>query len=57
LGGQSLRKIEFPYAVGYYFEKGIIVDHWMITDQVALLEQLGQMDDGKWDNMEVKTAK
>jgi predicted ester cyclase len=33
--------VDFPFAIGYIMEKGIIVDHWMIADQAALMEQLG----------------
>ena len=33
--------IEIPFAMGYYIEKEKIVNHWMITDKLAVLEQLG----------------
>jgi SnoaL-like polyketide cyclase len=35
------KQVEFPFAIGYEFENGKIVHHWMIADQMALMEQLG----------------
>ena len=37
----TYKMVDFPFAIGYIMDKGIIVDHWMIADQVALMEQLG----------------
>ena len=34
------RNIDLPYAIGFYLRRGKIIDHWMITDQMSLLEQL-----------------
>ncbi len=33
--------VDFLFAIGYILDKGIIIDHWMIADQVSLMEQLG----------------
>ena len=38
------RKVEFPFVVGYDIENGKIVHHWLIADQMALMEQLGFMN-------------
>jgi predicted ester cyclase len=35
--------VEVPMVVGYEIENGKIVSHWLIADQVAMLEQLGVM--------------
>ncbi|MEI7662918.1 MAG: ester cyclase [Bacteroidota bacterium] len=37
------RNVEFPFVVSYDIEDGKIVHHWLIADQVALMEQLGVM--------------
>jgi len=37
----TYKMVNFPFAIGYIIDKEIIVDHWMIADQVALMEQLG----------------
>ena len=42
----TFKDIQFPVAVGYYIERGKIVDHWMISDHMALLEQLGWLKNG-----------
>ena len=36
----TFKEIEFPYAIGYYLSGGRITDHWMIADQMSLLQQL-----------------
>ncbi|MFS4447403.1 ester cyclase [Maribacter sp. 2307UL18-2] len=38
------RKMDLPFAVRYTIEKEKIVDHWLIADQMLLLEQLGIME-------------
>ncbi len=38
------RAVEFPFAIGYEIEKGKIVNHWLIADRMALMEQLGAMN-------------
>ena len=37
------RNIEFPFVVSYEIENGKIVHHWLIADQMSLMEQLGAM--------------
>lgn len=38
------RNVEFPFVISYDIENGKIVHHWLIADQVALMEQLGVMN-------------
>ena len=35
------RNVEFPFVISYDIEHGKIVHHWLIADQIALMEQLG----------------
>ena len=35
------KNVEFQFAIGYEIENNKIVHHWLIADQVALMEQLG----------------
>jgi predicted ester cyclase len=35
------RPVDFPFAVGYEIENNKIVHHWLIADQIAMMEQLG----------------
>ena len=35
------RSVEFPFCIGYEIENGKIIHHWLIADQMALMEQLG----------------
>lgn len=35
------KRVELPLAVGYKIENNKIIDHWMIIDQMMLMEQLG----------------
>ena len=35
------RDVEFSFAISYEISDGKIVNHWLIADQVALMEQLG----------------
>lgn len=37
----TFKEIELPFAICYRIENEKIVDHWMIADQMELLEQLG----------------
>jgi hypothetical protein len=37
----TFRVIETPFVIGYRVENWLIVDHWYITNQMDLLEQLG----------------
>jgi predicted ester cyclase len=38
------REVEFPFVIRYEIENDKIVDHWLIADQMALMEQLGAMN-------------
>ena len=38
------RNVEFAFAIGYEIENGKIAHHWLIADQMALMEQLGVMN-------------
>jgi predicted ester cyclase len=35
------RKVDFPFVVSYELVNNIIVHHWLIADQMSLMEQLG----------------
>ena len=35
------KTVELPLAVGYKIENNKIVDHWMVINQMELMEQLG----------------
>jgi predicted ester cyclase len=37
----SYRSIDLPFVVTYTIENRKIVSHWLVADQMALLEQLG----------------
>ena len=37
----TYRTIEMPFVIGYTIENQKIVSHWLIADQMALMEQLG----------------
>ena len=37
----TYRVVEMPFVIGYRVEDNKIIDHWLITDQMELLEQLG----------------
>ena len=38
------KNVEFPFSIGYEIENNKIVSHWLIADQMALMEQLGVMN-------------
>lgn len=38
------KKVEVPFAIGYEIEENKIINHWMIFDQMMLMEQLGVMN-------------
>ena len=40
----TLKEVEMPFAISYTIRSGKIVDHWLIADQVALMQQLGVME-------------
>lgn len=35
------KEVNFPFVVCYEIENNMIVNHWMIADQLALMQQLG----------------
>ncbi len=35
------RKMDLPFVIRYTIENGLITDHWLIADQMILMEQLG----------------
>ena len=37
------RKMDLPFVIRYTIENAIITDHWLIADQMILMEQLGVM--------------
>ncbi len=37
------KTVEFPFAIGYEIENNKISSHWLIADQMSLMEQLGVM--------------
>jgi len=37
----SYRSVDFPFVVGYTIENEKIVSHWLVADQMNLMEQLG----------------
>jgi predicted ester cyclase len=43
LGGipATFKTVDFPFVIKYEIEDNKIVNHWMIADQMALMEQLG----------------
>ena len=40
----TYKNVEFPFAIGYEIENSKIVGHWLIADQLTLMEQLGVMN-------------
>ncbi|WP_052273418.1 ester cyclase [Flavihumibacter solisilvae] len=38
------KSVDFPFAIGYEIENNKIINHWLIADQMALMEQLGVMN-------------
>jgi len=39
----TYKNIEFPFSIRYEIENNKIISHWLIADQMALMEQLGVM--------------
>lgn len=40
----TYKKVEFPFSISYEIENNKIISHWLIADQMALMEQLGVMN-------------
>jgi predicted ester cyclase len=38
------KNVEFPFSIGYEIENNKIINHWLIADQMMLMEQLGVMN-------------
>ena len=38
------RTVDLPFAIRYTIENNKITDHWLIADQMLLMEQLGVME-------------
>ena len=38
------KEVEVPFSIGYEIEGNKIINHWMIFDQMMLMEQLGVMN-------------
>jgi len=43
LGGiaPTHKTVDFPFVIKYEIENGKIVNHWMLADQMSLMQQLG----------------
>ena len=37
----TFKEVEIPFVVSYEIENNMIISHWMIADQMAMMEQLG----------------
>ena len=37
----TYKEVNFPFVIGYEIENNLIISHWMLADQMALMEQLG----------------
>jgi len=40
--------VEFPFSIGSEIENNKIINHWLIADQMMLMEQLGVMNAVSW---------
>ncbi len=40
------KKMDLPFCIRYTIKNGKITDHWLIADQIVLMEQLGVMPKG-----------
>lgn len=40
----TFKNVEFPFAIGYEINDRKIISHWLIADQMILMEQLGVMN-------------
>ena len=43
----TYKKMDLPFVIRYTIEGDKIVDHWLIADQIILMEQLGVVDTKK----------
>ena len=40
----TYKNVEFPFSIGYEIGNNKIISHWLIADQMVLMEQLGVMN-------------
>ena len=40
----TYKNVEFPFAIRYEIDNNKIINHWLIADQMMLMEQLGVMN-------------
>jgi len=40
----TYKNVEFPFSISYEIENNKIISHWLIADQMMLMEQLGVMN-------------
>ncbi len=40
----TYKEVEFPFVVCYTVENEMITDHWLVADQMILMQQLGVID-------------
>lgn len=43
LGGipATMKSVDFPFVIKYEIEDNMIVNHWMLADQLTMMQQLG----------------
>ena len=46
-------KIDLPFVIRYTVKNEIIVDHWLMADQMILMEQLGVIDKQKEHQVQI----
>ena len=37
----TFKQVDFPFVIRYEIENNMIISHWMLADQMSLMEQLG----------------
>ncbi|MEO8110129.1 MAG: hypothetical protein ABI594_08860 [Ginsengibacter sp.] len=37
----TYKEVNFPFVIGYEIENNTIISHWMLADQMSVMEQLG----------------
>ena len=37
----TYKEVNFPFVIGYEIKNSMIIRHWMLADQMSLMEQLG----------------
>ncbi len=41
----TFKKVEMPFVVTYTIDNGLIVDHWLVADQMMLMQQMGIVEE------------